>query len=132
MTITQRTTPVLYQSEGFTGLVQSDLGKVDVTKYEDGLSAAWVKYAAKMEEAKEKANAAKRKKNCSGGGNKSARTTTRSSPCESSSTSTSSTSTTTSTTSSTSTSTSADENVAPKANVAKDKQSPPAKPMVQG
>ena len=133
MKITKRNIPLLYQSEGLTGLVESELGKVDVTKYEDGLSACLVKNAEKMEEAEEKANDAKRRKrNCSEGENKSARTKTRSSPCGSSSTSTSSTSTTTSTTSSTSTSTSADENVAPKANVAKDKQSPMAKPMVQG
>ena len=127
MKITQLTTPLLYDSEGLTGLVQSDLGKVDVTKYENGLSEAWVIYAPKMEEAKEKAKEGrKRKRDCPGGTNKSGRTKNRSCP---SSTSTSS-STTTSTTSSTSTS--ADENVAPKANVAKDKQSPPAKPMVQG
>ena len=128
-------------SKGFIGLVKSDLGDVDVTdlddvdvtKYKDGLSAALLANAPKREKAKEKARERyKRKKECPGGTNKSGRTKTRSSPCGSSSTSTSSTSTTTSTTSSTSTSTSADENVAPKANVAKDKQSPPAKPMVQG
>ena len=112
MKITQLTIPLLYDSEGLTGLVQSELGKVDVTKYENGL----------REKARERY---KRKKECPGGTNKSGRTTTRSSPCGSSSTSTSST--TTSTTSSTSTS--ADENVAPKANVAKYKQSPPAKPL---
>ena len=130
MKITQRTTPLLYQSKGFIGLVKSDLGDVDVTdlddvdvtKYKDGLSAAL------LANEEQKAEDAKRKKDCPGGRNKSARTKTRSSPSGPSSTSTaSSTSTTTSTTSSTSTSTStsADENVAPKANVAKDKQSPP-------
>jgi len=68
MKITQENTPLLYQSKGFIGLVQSKLGDVDVTKYEDGLSAALLANTAKMEKAKEKAKERKkRKRDCPGG-----------------------------------------------------------------
>ena len=68
MNITKRNIPLLYQSEGLTGLVESELGKVDVTKYEDGLSACLLANAAKMEKAKEKAKQRrKRKRDCPGG-----------------------------------------------------------------